>query len=263
MPIPLKLSRNIFTAVVLGMLWANAVHAEDLLTSQMVDEARMWQSKGRMDLAEDIWRRLLITNARNGAALVGLAQIQIKAGRLDEAQALLSRAARLTPSPTALASVISQLRSAQQRSSTASETVARNSTTASASPAAPLTAKPAPPFQPNASVSGSVALPSAPLKSPSTAAHNKTSAQTPAPAPVPPRPVEVTVTPIPFRTVIAAPSRGNDDTPESMQLQASNQLMLGSTTGAASIPAAPSPLKKNKPRPCRPAPATNPPLPER
>lgn len=256
----LKLSRSVAASVVLGMLWTAAVHAEDLLTSQMVDEARVWQSKGRLDLAEDIWRRLLITNARNGAALVGLAQIQIKAGRLDEAQALLARAARLTPSPAALASATSQLRAAQLRAPSKSETTARNDTTTAPVPAGLATAKSTSPPKTGASVTDTVAPSSTAIKPPS-ALHNKPAAQDP--TPVPPRPVEVTVTPIPFRTVIASPSRGDDGTPESMQLQASNQLMLGTTVGTAGIAAAPNTLKKNKPRPCRPAPTANPPLPER
>lgn len=241
-------------AAVLGILGTATVHAEDLLTSQMVDEARMWQSKGRLDLAEDIWRRLLITNVRNGAALVGLAQIHIQTGRLEEAEALISRAARLSPPPATLSRTTALLRAAQQRTSTAPATTLRSEHSAPPVPQGEAFAKPL--VVPKPATTGQSA--SAPAKK-----------STPAPAqqmpaePVPPRPVEITVTPIPFRTVEATPAHDDDDTAGSMRLLASSQLLLGASVGTTSTPAAHSAISKNKPRPCRPAPAANPPLPER
>lgn len=244
-------------AVVLSLLGTATAHAEDLLTSQMADEARMWQSKGRLDLAEDIWRRLLITNVRNGAALMGLAQIQIKTGRLEEAEALISRAARLSPPPATLGSTTALLRAAQQRTTTAPATTLRSESPLPPVPLGDASAK--------SLVEPKPATPNTAGQSANTPPRKTVLAAAPRipSEPVPPRPVEITVTPIPFRTVEATPPHGDDDTSGSMRLQASSQLLLGASVGTASTPAAPGATKKNKPRPCRPAPATNPPLPER
>ena len=257
----LRLLRHVAMVVVWGVMGTAPGHAEDLLTSQMVDEARMWQSKGRMDLAEDIWRRLLITDARNGAALVGLAQIQIKAGRIAEAQALLARAARLTPPPAGLATASAQLRAAQQNAPApvaaapgerkdvpVAQGAGADKAPASSKGRTPSTAPPVPP-----PTAAKAAVGPAPGKT----------ASPPSPAPVPPRPAEVTVTPIPFRTVEAAPARGDDEGSGPLRLQPSSQLLLGASTPAPGTSDAPKAAQKNKPRPCRPAPATNPPLPER
>lgn len=252
---------SLAVAGVMGMHAAATVHAEDLLTTQMVDEARMWQSKGRTDLAQDIWRRLLITNARNGEALVGLAQVNIQAGQLNEAQVLLSRAARLSPPPSTLAVATAQLRAAQQRAGAKPEAQEQGTRSNSSSS----------PRQNGGITTGatrSTTLEASPASQPNTAGKPTGSAQTkavatiraPSPEPVAPRPVEITITPIPLRTVEAKPSADGNHNPDAVQLQASSQLLANASTPAPAVPKAP---QKNKPRPCRPAPTTNPPMPER
>lgn len=71
-----------------------AFSADDLVTSQMVDEARMWQSKGRTDLASNIWRRILVTNPQHVEALANLGVTEALAGNWEEAQSLYQRARR-------------------------------------------------------------------------------------------------------------------------------------------------------------------------
>jgi tetratricopeptide (TPR) repeat protein len=79
--------------------------ADDLVTSQLVDEARTWQQKDRDDLAADVLRKLLRINPGHPEAMVSLAGIEARAGNLREAEALYGRAARLSPVPRGLAGV--------------------------------------------------------------------------------------------------------------------------------------------------------------
>jgi len=65
--------------------------ADDLLTIQMVEEARQWQMKDRDDLAAEIWRKLLRANPKHPEALAKLAAIEGRAGNTGESEAYLSR----------------------------------------------------------------------------------------------------------------------------------------------------------------------------
>ena len=76
--------------------------ADDLLSSQMVDEARAWMQKGRNDLAAEVWRKLLRTNSRHPEALVNLGLIEARIGNVREAQALHQRAGQLAKPPQGL-----------------------------------------------------------------------------------------------------------------------------------------------------------------
>lgn len=76
--------------------------ADDLLSSQMVDEARTWTQKGRDDLAAEVWRKLLRTNSRHPEALVKLGLIEAHVGNIKEAQALHQRAGQLAKPPRGL-----------------------------------------------------------------------------------------------------------------------------------------------------------------
>jgi tetratricopeptide (TPR) repeat protein len=79
--------------------------ADDLVTSQLVDEARNWQQKDRDDLAADVLRKLLRINPGHPEALVRLAGIEARAGNLREAEALYERAVKLSPAPRGLPEV--------------------------------------------------------------------------------------------------------------------------------------------------------------
>lgn len=85
-------------ALLSPMGWA----ADDLLNSQMVDEARTWTQKGRDDLAAEVWRKLLRTNSRHPEALVKLGLIEAHVGNIKEAQALHQRAGQLAKPPKGL-----------------------------------------------------------------------------------------------------------------------------------------------------------------
>lgn len=91
---PGMLCRFVMTAVMLLALPFPLHAADDLLTSQMVDEARLWQTKGRRDLAANTWHRILVTNPQHGEALASLGLIEANAGNLVEAQSLFLRAKR-------------------------------------------------------------------------------------------------------------------------------------------------------------------------
>ncbi|WP_158598102.1 tetratricopeptide repeat protein [Noviherbaspirillum saxi] len=91
--------------------------ADDLISSQMADQARTWQQKDRDDLAAEIWRKLLRTDPRHPEALVRLGMIEARAGNTREAEALYNRARRLPTPPAGL----QELAAALGRSKASSE----------------------------------------------------------------------------------------------------------------------------------------------
>lgn len=255
--------------VLLGLLLAMALpgHAEDLLTSQMVDEAKMWQSKGRTDLAADIWRRLLISNPQHGVALVGLAQTQIRAGNLAEAEALLARASRLARKPAGLEAASSALAAAKLKATPVSPPVAA----AEPPPTVLRRAEPAAPtsgmkVQSNAKESNKpISREDEAVQK--TAPKKPTASPQPRPpaVPVPPPSQEVRVTPIPLRSVDPLAVPAEEEGSDTLRLRESNPLTLSPANGAAPVRTAETNKSgvKNKPRPSRPAPALNPTLPDR
>lgn len=86
----------------LSVLMFSAQAGDDLVSSQMVDEAREWSQKGRDDLAAQVWRKLLRVETRHPEALVKLGLIEARAGNTQEAQALYQRASRLEKPPRGL-----------------------------------------------------------------------------------------------------------------------------------------------------------------
>ena len=97
-------ARQLWT-IVLGMLlqqplWVAA--ADDLVTSRLRDEARLWQSKDRDDLAAEAWSRLLIGDAQHGEALVSLGLIMARSGDMVAAKEWYARASRLQRPPADL-----------------------------------------------------------------------------------------------------------------------------------------------------------------
>ncbi len=98
--------RSIETIAWLTLAFASLVQsayaADDLQSSQLVDQARRWQQKNRDDLAADLWHKLLIVDPKHPEALVKLGVIEVGAGNIAEAEALHNRAAQLTPRPAGL-----------------------------------------------------------------------------------------------------------------------------------------------------------------
>jgi cellulose synthase operon protein C len=92
--------------VLLGLLLLpplGALAADDLVTSQLRDEARLWQSKDRDDLAADAWNRLLLGSPQHGEALVSMGLIMARSGDRVAAKEWYARASRLKSSPPDLA----------------------------------------------------------------------------------------------------------------------------------------------------------------
>ena len=91
--------------IFLPLAWA----AEDLITSQLVDQARHWQYKDRDDLAADIWRSVLRADPEHGEALVKLGLIEARNNNRNDAQRLLEHASHVRPRPAGLAALIAAL----------------------------------------------------------------------------------------------------------------------------------------------------------
>ena len=77
------------------LAWA----AEDLITSQLVDQARHWQYKDRDDLAANIWCFVLWVEPEHGEALAKLGLIETRNNNRDDAQRLLEHESRVRPKP--------------------------------------------------------------------------------------------------------------------------------------------------------------------
>ena len=90
-------------AFVLTLWLPFSSHADDLFTSQLVDEARVWQKKNRSDLAADAWRKLLVIEPRHPEALVSLGIIEARSGNIAAAEELRAKASRLPKPPAGLA----------------------------------------------------------------------------------------------------------------------------------------------------------------
>jgi hypothetical protein len=86
----------------LAALVQPALGADDLFSSQLVDQARGWQAKGRDDLAADTWRKLLLIDSKHPEALVKLGIIEARAGNRPAAQDLYNRASQLPKPPAGL-----------------------------------------------------------------------------------------------------------------------------------------------------------------
>lgn len=87
--------------------------ADDLISSQLVDQARHWQQKNRDDIAADLWRKLLRTSPGHPEALVKLGAIEARAGNIKEAEALYNRATQLAKPAIGLSELSTALRTAK------------------------------------------------------------------------------------------------------------------------------------------------------
>ncbi len=82
---------------------------DDLMSRQMVDQARDWSQKGRDDLAASVWRRVLSVEPSHPEALVKLGLIEARAGNLKEARSFYQRASKLVPAPKGLTALSAAL----------------------------------------------------------------------------------------------------------------------------------------------------------
>ncbi|MDT8990054.1 hypothetical protein RQP54_04190 [Curvibacter sp. APW13] len=232
------------------MAWS----ADDLLTSQLVDEARAWQSKGRGDLAGNTWRRILITHPDHTEALANLGQLEAKAGNWSEARSLYQRAKRQGKSNPALA----KLEALLQQSSTVPEPLERNARPSITSAAPQTSAQPEsvrvpPAGRVEAERKGS-ATPVTTNASPRDVKESKAPATKSMPPmamePVAPPTSEVRVTPLPLAPISnarIAPLKADE---EDVALKPSETLRIGSTTPTPAGQSNISPPPK-RPKPCR------------
>lgn len=109
---------RVFNLALIGVSFAalvqSALAADDLFSSQLVDQARGWQAKSRDDLAADTWRKLLLIDSKHPEALVKLGLIEARAGNLSEAQNLYNRANQLPKPPVGLSGLSALLNPAKE-----------------------------------------------------------------------------------------------------------------------------------------------------
>lgn len=220
--------------------------ADDLLTSQMVDEARVWQTKGRNDLAADLWRRILVSSPQHGEALTSLGLIAVRQGNTEEARSLYQRAQRVQSPPKNLARLAQALATGGEKVNPAQASDSKRVTEANAKePSSAVRPAPRVATEPPQTTSSN--------KRASVAVLDKTNAPPVAQAPVPPPSTEVRVTPLPLTPMVAArtlPSPDGTDEPEvelkatsTMQGMAINPKPVSGTSTGTTVP--------RKPRPCR------------
>ena len=123
----------------LGALTQPSWSADDLMASQLVDQAREWQQKDRDDLAAELWRKLLRANPKHPEALVKLGAIEARAGNLKEAEELHKRAAGLAKPPAGLNQLSLAVGAAKGRPAHLVPALAKSE------PSKPVPRKPAPP----------------------------------------------------------------------------------------------------------------------
>jgi tetratricopeptide (TPR) repeat protein len=90
---------------IFASLFQSALAADDLFSSQLVDQARYWQDKNRDDLAAESWRKLLLIDPKHPEALVKLGTLEARLGNRTEAENLYSRASQLPKSPSGLSAL--------------------------------------------------------------------------------------------------------------------------------------------------------------
>lgn len=95
----------ILLVLAIGLVVPLARAGDDLMASQLVDQAREWQQKDRDDIAAELWRKLLRADPKHPEALVQLGVIEARAGNFKEAGALYDRASKLAKPPAGLSAL--------------------------------------------------------------------------------------------------------------------------------------------------------------
>ena len=76
-------------SMAMALLVSVPVRADDALAVKTLKEqAKFWESKGRMDLAASAWKRLLQLDPRNSEALAGIAQFEAENNRPEVARTI-------------------------------------------------------------------------------------------------------------------------------------------------------------------------------
>lgn len=75
-------ARALWFGLTLALLALPSRAGDDLYTTQIVEQARLWQHKNRDDLAANLWRKVLVVEPRHPEALMNLGAIEARAGKL-------------------------------------------------------------------------------------------------------------------------------------------------------------------------------------
>ena len=84
--------------------------AGDEAAAALLDRARLWESRGRLELAHEVLNKLFRIAPEHPGGLAALALLEIKAGKPDKARALVERLHRIQPSHPAIARIAALLR---------------------------------------------------------------------------------------------------------------------------------------------------------
>lgn len=112
-----NIRKLIFFLLALGLSTSLVWSADDLISSQLVDEARQWQKRDRDDIAADLWRKLLRADPTHPVALAQLGLIEARAGNIKEAEALYNRSGKEARSTAAMHELAAALSAAQGKAS--------------------------------------------------------------------------------------------------------------------------------------------------
>lgn len=96
------MNKMVWVAFTLASFVPHVWAIDDLISSQLQDQARSWEQKDRNDMAADLWRKLLRTDPGHPEALIKLGLIEAQMGNIKEAKAIYNRASQLEKPPVGL-----------------------------------------------------------------------------------------------------------------------------------------------------------------
>lgn len=107
---------GLFVFAMLISTAAPPLAAQRTAVDLLLEKSRSLEGRGRLDLAEQTWRQVLLADPNNAEALAGLAKSTRQAGKLDESRQFLERLAKVSPNHPALTQVPAMTMRGQQNS---------------------------------------------------------------------------------------------------------------------------------------------------
>ena len=99
-----KATRLAASLGLLGALCASGpLHAQADANAALVEQGNYWQGMGRVDLAEESWRKLLRVDPQSADALYGMAQVELARSRPDPAREWIDKLRAAHPADARLA----------------------------------------------------------------------------------------------------------------------------------------------------------------
>lgn len=99
--------RRFLIVFIIAMLTPLTVVAQ---SSDLIDQARYWEQRGRYDLANEAWLKLLRTNPNNAEALAGIAVNEARTGQQAAAQVYLDKLKAAHPNHPSINSIEGTIR---------------------------------------------------------------------------------------------------------------------------------------------------------